>query len=113
MHVIVWLAVGLVAVWPLLRFASRKSLRANHRLLGRGLVVAALVYLLFAAVRGNVFWLSLEAVGVGAYGLFYWLSARYGLIWLAAGWMLHPLWDGFLHLAGPGAQIAPGKSDTT
>ncbi len=108
MHFIVWLAVGLIAVWPLLRFANGKSLRANHRLLGRGLVVAALVYVLFAAVWGNAFWLSLEAAGVGVYGLFYWLSARYGLIWLATGWMLHPLWDGLLHLVGPGAHVAPG-----
>ncbi|MEM7501010.1 MAG: DUF6010 family protein [Pseudomonadota bacterium] len=108
MTILLWLAVGLLAVWPLLNVASKMSLRGSQRLLGRALVVAALVYVLFAAVWGNAYWVAVEAFGVVAYSAFYWLSARHSPLWLAFGWLVHPVWDVFLHLAGPGAHVAPG-----
>lgn len=105
--ILIWLAVGLLAVWPLLNFARRLSPRASQRLLGRGLIVAALVYVFFGFIWGDSFWIAVEAVGVATYGSFYWLSAKHSPLWLALGWLLHPIWDVFLHLAGPGAHVAP------
>jgi hypothetical protein len=107
MYVTLWLLVGLLAAWPLLRYARARSPRANTVILGRGLIVAALVYVVFAALWGDLGWAALELAGAGAYGMFYWLALRGSPAWLAAGWGLHPAWDGLLHLAGPGSAIAP------
>ncbi len=107
MDTLIWLLIGLLAVSPLLRYARPRSLNANKIILGRGLIVAALVYVVFAAIWGDLRWAAIELAGTGIYGMFYWLALRGSLGWLAAGWALHPGWDGLLHLAGPGSAIAP------
>lgn len=76
-------------------------------MLAVGLTVAALVYVVFAAIAGAWGWLAVELGGVLLYGAFAWLGAYRATLWLAAGWALHVAWDAGLHLAGPGAAIAP------
>ena len=107
MDYVIWLCAGMVLVAPLLGYASRKGLRDNQRIFGIGLMVAAGLYVVFAAIHGNLFWLILEMLGVAAFFMFYWLAANFSINWLSLGWFLHPAWDGIIHVAGPGAQIAP------
>ncbi len=107
METVTWLLIGLLAAAPLLRYARPRGLEANKIILGRGLIVAALVYVAFAAIWGDLRWAVIELAGAGVYGMFYWLALRGSLAWLATGWALHPAWDGLLHLAGPGSAIAP------
>lgn len=103
-----WLLFGLILVAPLLYFADAKNLDDASRLLGKSLVVAAFVYVLFAvAWGGDKYWLAIEALGIAVYGLFYWLSLRGSPLWLAVGWLAHPVWDVPLHLLGPGSHIVP------
>ena len=77
------------------------------RLIGLGLVIAAIIYVGFAAV-GHPAWLGIEFIGVLIYGVFTWLGLRKNLIWLAIGWALHMLWDVALHSTGTGASFTPG-----
>lgn len=107
MGIIFWLVFGLILVAPLLYFANAKNLEGANRLLGRALMVAALIYVGFAAAWGNSYWLLFETLGIPLFGFFYWLSLRGSSLWLAVGWLLHPVWDVPLHLLGPGSQIAP------
>lgn len=64
MGTVVWLLFGLLLVAPLLYFANTKGLRSSTKLLGRALMVAALIYIGFAAVWGNAHWVAIEALGV-------------------------------------------------
>lgn len=104
---ITWLLIGALAVLPLLRFAERLPPNAMHKLLGRSLVIAAIIYIGFALIWGNISWVGVETAGVVIYSLFYWLSLRWSINWLAVGWLLHPVWDVVLHLLGPGYSVAP------
>jgi len=83
--------------------------RARRGVLAGGLVVAALLYVAFAAWHGAAAdWWAIECGGVLVFGALAgggWRSSPY---WLAAGWGAHPLWDAGLHLAGPGAGIVAG-----
>lgn len=102
-----WFVLGLLAVWPLLAVANKLPFGTMHLLLGQSLVVAAVIYLVFALLWGDMDWVVIELLGVGAYGVFYVLSRRLSIFWLAAGWLLHPLWDVLLHLKGPGQDVVP------
>ncbi|HEU4700044.1 MAG TPA: DUF6010 family protein [Gemmatimonadales bacterium] len=82
--------------------------RHTRRILAGVLVVAALVYVAFAALAGaSPRWLLLELLGVGVYGGLALRSLRGSMWWLAAAWALHPVWDVALHYAGPGGAFAP------
>ena len=82
-------------------------------IVGRSLLViilfaAAGAYFGFA-VAGNAgpLWTLLELAQVVAFGVTALLGWRGSPWWLAAGWVLHPLWDAGLHYAGPGHAFAP------
>ncbi|MGB5211973.1 MAG: DUF6010 family protein [Gammaproteobacteria bacterium] len=107
MHFAIWFCIGLLAAWPVLWIVSRQSPARAQQTLGLGLIVAALIYPGFALLRGDVLWLMLEFAGVFTYGMFYLLSIRFSVNWLAIGWLAHPLWDALLHLGGPAQHIAP------
>jgi hypothetical protein len=68
--------------------------------LGVGLVVAAGLYVLFAALANDPRGLVLEASGVALFGALAAVGGRESRYVLAAGWVLHVLWDVELHPAG-------------
>jgi hypothetical protein len=77
--------------------ASRYGGAGELRILGLGLVVAALIYLGLALPTADGRWLVLETAGVAIFGAVAWI----GLVkpgWLAVGWMAHVIWDVGLHL---------------
>jgi hypothetical protein len=102
----IWLVIGVVLGIVLLTYA-RTRIKKEKIVLSIGLLVAAFIYVCFALVWGNFEWFLIELAGVPIYGLFYWLAVRYSYIWLAVGWAVHPIWDAFLHLKGPGHFVAP------
>ncbi|MAQ95132.1 MAG: hypothetical protein CMM84_16600 [Rhodothermaceae bacterium] len=105
------LAVGLlVPNWPVLGLLLGVVLalvyvRLGRRLRGRnarvwwaaGLVAAAALYVVFALARGDVAGAALEMIGVTLVGVAVRMGLRGDLRWLAAGWLLHPLWDLGVH----------------
>jgi hypothetical protein len=106
MHIAVWLGLGLLTVIPLLGGVHQASLEKVHQILGGFLILAALVYVGFALRLGDWTWLGIELSSVLIYGGFYGLARRFSPLWLALGWLLHPVWDLF-HFLGSGHQFAP------
>lgn len=105
-HIVIWLLMGFLTVIPLLGLVQQADLEETRQLLSVFLVVAALVYVGFAIRWGNATWLGIETLSVLIYAGFCGLASRFSLLWLAVGWLLHPLWD-LLHRLGPGHHIAP------
>ncbi|WP_101759023.1 DUF6010 family protein [Oceanicoccus sp. KOV_DT_Chl] len=103
----IFLLLGVIAATPLLVLSSRLNYKSMQDLLGLCLVIAAVIYLIFSLIWGNVSWFFIELSGVAIYATFYWLANKHSVIWLAVGWLLHPLWDVGLHLFGAGGAIAP------
>lgn len=104
---ILWLGVGLLAAGLFLLCANSFGPRREQETISVGLIVAAIIYVGFAVVWGNRTWIGVEVIGVAIYGLFYWLSWRQSIYWLAAGWAAHTLWDFVLHFIGAGHTVAP------
>ena len=101
------LLLGAVLAVPLLLYVHRVPEHARP-VLALALVIAALIYILFAAqAEQPVRWLAIEVIGVVAFGVFALLGLRGSIGWLALGWAAHPLWDVALHRAGPGAEFTP------
>jgi hypothetical protein len=95
------LALILIAVTHLLRRYTRPILFVV-------LLIAALVYVMFAArARAGSIWIVVEVVGVIIYGAIGWKGLRGSLWWLAAAWALHPIWDIGLHYFGSGRSFDP------
>lgn len=103
---ITWLFLGLVLGVIFILYA-RSCRRREKTILAIGLIVAAFIYVGFALLWGNLSWFFIELAGVPIYGVFYWLAVRHSYFWLAIGWFVHPVWDVFLHLKGPGNFVAP------
>ncbi|MEW8030043.1 MAG: DUF6010 family protein [Candidatus Thiodiazotropha sp.] len=101
-----WLVLGLALGIALILYARNRG-RSEKTILAIGLIVAALIYVGFALIWGDATWFFIELAGVPVYGMFYWLSVRFSFLWLAIGWVAHPVWDIFLHLKGPGHIVAP------
>ncbi|HEX6624727.1 MAG TPA: DUF6010 family protein [Pyrinomonadaceae bacterium] len=73
-----------------------------------GLVLTALVYVVFAVAGGaSARWAAIESLGVLLYGAAAWGGLRGLLRLLAAGWAAHVAWDVLLHLSGAGAEYTP------
>ena len=104
-------------ILPLIAGAAFASLLVwiAHRRRGRGyvwyavgLLVAALLYLMFAAAGGaSTEWLGIELLGVVGFGAAAWQGYRRMPLLLAAGWAVHVAWDVLLHLNGAGAAFTP------
>lgn len=100
--------IGVFAAIPALMWARHQNDHALIKGAGWGLVAIASFYLVFALARGDGFWKMLELIGVILFGCFYWFSKRNVLLMLAIGWILHPMWDIFLHWLGSGSYLVPG-----
>ena len=102
------LILGTALALVFVRLARRYPAGGEMRIYAVGLVVTALVYVIFGAVGGaGARWLALEILGVVVYGAAAWAGFR-GRHWLlAVGWALHVVWDVALHLRGAGAEYTP------
>lgn len=106
-YLVVWLVAGLLSGWWYIRFASKGHYRREQKAYSNGLVIAAVIYVVFALFHLDVTWICIELLGVVACVIFAWLGRRVSFYFVAAGWLVHPAWDVLLHLAGPGRHIAP------
>ena len=70
-----------------------------------GLIIAAPIYVVFVICGAVWTQLSLELIGLFGYAILAILGHRYSPYLLAAGWILHVLWDLLLHY--PTSSIAP------
>jgi hypothetical protein len=98
-------AAGALAYAMVLRLASVRHPIRRH---ATALLVAAVLYVIFAARGGSAGDIGVELAGVAAFGG----VALLGLVRrapgvVALGWALHPVWDVALHTAGAGLGYTP------
>ena len=102
------LILGTVLSLVLVRLARTYPPVGERRVYAVGLVVTALIYVIFGVVGGaSARWLALESLGVVIYGVAAWAGLRGWHSLLAAGWAIHVAWDLALHLRGAGAEYTP------
>lgn len=87
------LFAGVALALPYLFYAARA--REARRLFAAGLVVAACIYVLFAAAAGTK--LLMEIGGVAVFGILAYVGVRHSVYVLALGWVAHVAWDLLLH----------------
>ena len=105
---LVWVALGAgagaLAVWLTAREAARRRERfPSYEVWAWAafLVVAALIYVGFAAFNGaSMAWTLTEVGGLAGYGLVAWIGAARFPPLVGVGWLLHVLWDVVLHPGG-------------
>jgi hypothetical protein len=84
-----WLLLGLVAGGAFLAY-SKSFGRARRKLLANALVIAAVIYVGFAALGGLPVWVLFESLGVVIFAFIAWLGLHRSTTWLAIGWAVHP-----------------------
>jgi hypothetical protein len=105
---ILQIALGLVFGVLLVLGARSRGPRGASVVLAIGLVLTALLYVLFALLGGaDARWLTLEILGVLPFGAFAWLGVRSSPTWLALGWAAHVAWDAGLHLGVSAPTFVP------
>jgi hypothetical protein len=97
MHVALQLFLGAGGCFVFILLARRLGPGRELRLYGAGLILAALIYVGFAA-RGATFrWLAVEIAGAAAFTLLALLGLRISALILALAWGAHAGWDLLLH----------------
>lgn len=102
-----WLFLGLLGGWAFVAYACRFSSEGRKKIWAQGLVIAALIYVLFAVVGWHLDWVLYELLAVVICLLFVYLAFNHSVYWLSLGWGLHPIWDIYVHLIGPASHVAP------
>lgn len=92
--------LGIVLAISFLYVVCWQNVLSQQKIFQWGLVLAASIYFFLSLFLGDLKWIAIEASGIFIYGLFAWLGGKYTATWIGIGWLLHPIWDGFLHLFG-------------
>ncbi len=102
------LVLGTILSLALVGLARRYPPVSERVFYAVGLVIAALVYVVFGVAGGaSAQWLAVEILGVLLYGTAAWAGLRSRPWLLAAGWSAHVAWDVLFHLSGAGADYTP------
>lgn len=72
-------------------------LLARRRAFAYGLIAAAAIYVVFAAIAGDVRAVLAELVGLLAFSAVAWIGIRRSANVLALGWVAHVAWDVLFH----------------
>ena len=108
MGTILALLLGIVFSLALVRMARTYPPAGERRVYAVGLVIAALLYVIFGVVGGaGARWLALESVGVLIYGAAAWVGLRGWPSLLALGWAAHVAWDVPIHVSGAAVGYTP------
>ena len=108
MIIILALFLGTIFSLALVRMARMYPPEGERRVYAVGLVVAALLYVIFAVTGGaSARWLAFEGTGVLIYGAATWAGLRGRPSLLALGWATHVAWDVPLHVSGAAVEYTP------
>ena len=102
MRILLLLVLGAVLGGAFVYWFIRNAPQGRRRL-GSALLIASFIYVAFAMAAMESTWLLIEIGGVALFAGFVALGARHSLLWLAAGWALHAMWDVGLHVIYPSA----------
>ena len=96
-NILVGGGLGALTLW----YLQRNFGRGWKKGAAQGLIVAAMIYVLFALRMPTWKWLLIEVGGVVLYATFALVAMRRkAWHWLGIGWLLHVLWDALLHANG-------------
>lgn len=98
MTTVLWLTLGGFLAVGFVMLARHHGARHQRLPFAIGLIVAALVYVVAAAIQRNGAGLLTEGLGVMGFSAVALAGVRYSPMVLAAGWALHAIWDILLHL---------------
>lgn len=106
--IVIPLIAGLLGAVAFALLARRAAPRRRMRLHFVALVVAAVIYVVFAARGGDPTGVMVEVAGTALFGGVAALGlARRSARLLGLGWAVHPLWDAALHTRGALAAYTP------
>lgn len=100
MNVLIEILVGIVLALVCILLAKKIFPNRIDKVWQQGLLIAALIYVVFALFGENPKWILIECGGVLLYGLFVFLAIRKSILFLSLGWGLHVLWDLLIHPRG-------------
>jgi hypothetical protein len=90
--------IGIIFANAFILFAKRsKSYNGEKFSYALGLGIAAAIYVGFGLFSASSYWILIELVGLLIYLPFAILGVRFSGWFLSVGWLLHTLWDLFLH----------------
>ena len=96
---IIWeVALGAIIALACIYIFRSKNIRKEVIAWGYGLVIAAIVYLIFAEMNKEPTWIYIELGGVVLFSLFLWFAKKWNLLFVPVGWLLHMVWDTLLHI---------------
>ena len=93
-----WLAAGVVLGLVFVSYARDHGPRGEIRVYAVGLVAAAAVYVVLAALGASMRWVGIETLGVLVFTGISALGLGTTPKWLVVGWAVHAGWDVALHL---------------
>ena len=98
MPAVIQLLTGALACLAFVLLARRAGSKREATIYAAALVVAALIYVGFAAVGGAaLLWVALEAGGLVLFSVVALLGLRFSVWALVLGWIAHVGWDVLLH----------------
>ena len=100
---VAWAVAGVALGAAFLRLARRGGPVRARWTVGVGLVVAAAIYLVFAALARDWTAALIAVAGLGVFAGVAHAGVWWAPIWLAVGWAAHAVWDVALHLGTPAA----------
>lgn len=109
MALVLEVVVGVLFAIACVAVARRFGPRVEMRLYATGLIITAIIYVLFAIVGGaDRYGTAVEVAGLLPFAGITWLGVRYSARWLAIGWAAHAIWDVGLHLVAGTPPFVPG-----
>lgn len=97
MNVALQLLLGAISCCIFIFLARRLGPKLELRLYAISLIIAALIYVIFAALDPKIEWLMLELAGMLVFTLLAFVGLKISALLLALAWALHAGWDVFLH----------------
>lgn len=98
MSTTIQILIGILSCLVFILVARLSGLKREPLIYAVGLVVAASIYVAFAALGGSTLsWLALESGGLVLFSLVALLGLRISVWFLTLGWAAHSVWDVLLH----------------
>ena len=98
MQIFIELIIGIfLAIGYILIVRRSGSFAKEKRAFAIGLIVTALIYVVFGFFSNSITWQLIELIGVPIYTVFALLGLKKSSWFLAIGWAFHVFWDAGLH----------------
>jgi hypothetical protein len=95
--ILFYIALGVVGAAVLLFYIRKLNPKNKRAVFTSGLFLASAIYLVFALTTQDIFWITVESVGLLLFLLFVWMAYHYSMWFVVFGWALHIVWDVGVH----------------